>query len=186
MSEAPIAGDEDTVTSPGNPLEELKAGRRPEIEELRQALSHMSGAERRLRGRDHSRAGELTTVQVRSLAALAREREMTAGQLARSVDLNPATVTAMLDHLEEADIVTRHRSTEDRRVCNVALTAHGWELLERKLAAWQAMWERKLAEVSADELQTAARVLQKIGELYGEIYEGLEDADRESASAQRA
>jgi MarR family transcriptional regulator, organic hydroperoxide resistance regulator len=185
MSEAPIAGDEDTVTSPGNPLEELKAGRRPEIEELRQALSHMSGAERRLRGRDHSRAGELTTVQVRSLAALAREREMTAGQLARSVDLNPATVTAMLDHLEEADIVTRHRSTEDRRVCNVALTAHGWELLERKLAGWQQRWEEKLAEVSDADLQTAARVVGQVTDLYDEIGQRLETAAQSNGSAPR-
>jgi hypothetical protein len=77
-------------------------GQRSEVEELRLALAHMSGAERRLRGRDQSRPGELTVAQIRSLAALGREREMTAGQLARSADLNPATVTAMLDHLEAA------------------------------------------------------------------------------------
>ena len=111
----------------------------------------MTGAERRLRGRDHSRPGELTFAQIRALAALGREREMTAGQLARSADLNPATVTAMLDHLEAAGIVQRHRSTEDRRVCNVSLTQDGWELLEHKLAGWQQRWEEKLTGVSDDD-----------------------------------
>ena len=78
------------------------AERRPTIEQLRMALIQMLGAERRLRGRDHNRAGELSFGQVRALATLGRERELTAGQLARSADLNPATVTAMLDHLEAA------------------------------------------------------------------------------------
>lgn len=154
---------------------------RTEIDELRLALGHMSGAERRLRGRDHNRPGELTFAQLRSLAALGREREMTAGQLARSADLNPATVTAMLDHLEAADIVARHRSTEDRRVCNVSLTPRGWELLERKLAGWQALWEEKLADVSDRDLETAARVMGQVTELYEAVCERL-DTESEVAT----
>ena len=150
--------------------------RRAEIEELRAALAHMSGAERRLRGRDHSRPGELTFAQIRALAALGREREMTAGQLARSADLNPATVTAMLDHLEAAGIVARHRSTTDRRVCNVSLTGDGWKLLEQKLAAWQQRWEEKLADVSDADLRTAARVVKQVTELYDEIVQKLDGA----------
>ena len=151
-------------------------GRRPEIEALRLALAHMTGAERRLRGRDHSRPGELTFAQIRALAALGREREMTAGQLARSADLNPATVTAMRDHLEGAGIVERHRSTIDRRVCNVSLTDDGCELLEHKLAGWHQRWEEKLAGVSDQDLQTTARVLGQVTDLYEEICRRLEGA----------
>ncbi len=142
------------------------AERRPTIEELRMALVQMLGAERRLRGRDHNRAGELTYGQVRALATLGRERELTAGQLARSADLNPATVTAMLDHLEAAEIVQRHRSTEDRRVCNVSLTPQGWELLERKLASWHAQWEQKFVDFSDEELAVAARVIGRVTDIY--------------------
>ena len=88
---------------------EIEAERRPTIEKLRSAVTQMFGAERRLRSRDHSRPGELTHAQLRALAALGREHEMTAGQLARSADLNPASVTAILDQLEAAEIVQRHR-----------------------------------------------------------------------------
>jgi DNA-binding MarR family transcriptional regulator len=158
--------------------------RRAEIEELRAALAHMSGAERRLRGRDHSRPGELTFAQIRALAALGREREMTAGQLARSADLNPATVTAMLDHLEAAGIVARLRSTTDRRVCNVSLTGEGWELLEQKLAAWQGRWEDKLADVSDADLRTAARVVGQVTELYDEIVHKLDAAGSNGSAPQ--
>jgi DNA-binding MarR family transcriptional regulator len=144
------------------PWSEPDAGPRPEVEELRAGLIQMLGAERRLRGRNHSRPGELTYAQLRSVVMLGRESEMTAGQLAKSADLNPATVTAMLDHLEAANIVQRHRSTEDRRVCNVSLTPEGRELLERKLANWQSLWEEKLAEFSDREVDLAARVIEQI------------------------
>jgi DNA-binding MarR family transcriptional regulator len=146
---------------------------RPAIEELRLALAHMSGAERRLRGRDHSHPGELTHAQIRALAALGREHEMTAGQLARSADLNPATVTAMLDHLEAANVVARHRSTEDRRVCNVSLTPQGWKLLESKLASWRGLWEEQLSAVPDRDLDTAARVIQQVCDMYDLLCERL-------------
>ena len=146
------------------------------IEDLRLAVSQMLGAERRLRGRDHSRPGELTTAQLRALAALGREHEMTAGQLARSADLNPASVTAMLDQLETAQIVQRHRSTEDRRVCNVSLTPQGWDILERKLAYWHALWEERFARVSDQDIETAVRVMHEIAEIYDTLSTGLDPA----------
>jgi DNA-binding MarR family transcriptional regulator len=180
--------DDTASTDAQPPTEGERSGqaggvRRPEIEELRTALMGMSGAERRLRGRDHNRPGELTYAQIRALAALGREREMTAGHLARSAELNPATVTAMLDHLEESGIVHRHRSTEDRRVCNVSLTQDGWELLQRKLDGWQALWEQKLADVSERDLHAAARVLRHVTDLYEETSQRLDDAAASHGSA---
>jgi MarR family transcriptional regulator, transcriptional regulator for hemolysin len=142
---------------------------RASIEELRRTLAQMSAAERRLRSRDHSQPGELTHAQIRSIAALGQEEEMTVGQLARSAELQPATVTVLLDHLEEAGIVQRHRSTEDRRVCNVSLTPKGWDVLERKLAAWQGLWEERLDGVSENDLQVAVRVIRKVTELYDSV-----------------
>jgi DNA-binding MarR family transcriptional regulator len=150
--------------------------RRPSIEDLRLALTQMFGAERRLRSRDHSRPGELTHAQLRALAALGREHEMTAGQLARSADLNPASVTAMLDQLETAEIVQRHRSTEDRRVCNVSLTPRGWEILERKLASWHLLWEERFAGIPDRDLEVAARVMSEIAEIYDTLSTRLDPA----------
>jgi DNA-binding MarR family transcriptional regulator len=138
----------------------------PRTDALRRAVNGLLGAERRMRGRDHPAAGELTYAQLRSIAALGREREMTAGRLAKSADLNPASVTALIDRLEAANLVERHRSTEDRRVCNVSLTADGWELLERKLAKWQALWEESMADLSDDEIEVAARVIARVAEMF--------------------
>jgi len=133
---------------------------------LREAVAALLGAERRLRGRDHTRQGELTIAQIRSLAALRRDPEMTAGALAKSASLNPATVTAMLDHLEAAGIVARHRSTTDRRVCNVSLTPEGQRIVDDKIAAWQNLWEQELSGFTDEELETATRVVQRVSDLF--------------------
>jgi DNA-binding MarR family transcriptional regulator len=142
---------------------------RPEVDELRHSLSQMFGAERRLRGREHSRPGELTHAQLRSIAALGREREMTAGQLAKSADLNPASVSEMLDHLEAANIVQRHRSTEDRRVCIVSLTDEGWQLLERKLGTWQALWDSRFSQFTHTEIEAATRIMHELTDMFDSI-----------------
>ena len=157
---------------------ETDAERRPATEDLRGAVSQMFGAERRLRSRDHSRPGELTHAQVRALATIGREQEMTAGQLARSADVNPATVTAMLDQLDALGVVERHRSTEDRRVCNVSLTPEGWELLERKRAHWEALWEQHFAGFSDRELEVVARAINQITAIYDGLSNRLDPRQR--------
>lgn len=150
------------------------AGPRPATDELRQALAHMSAAERRLRSRDQSRPGELSHAQLRSIMALGRGSEMTVGQLAHSAELTPASVTGLLDQLEAAGIVARHRSTEDRRVCHVSLTPEGRDLFNRKRSAWQAKWDEQLAGLSDAELDTAVRVIQLVTELYDSVAAGAE------------
>jgi DNA-binding MarR family transcriptional regulator len=145
------------------------AAPRTSIEELRRSLARMSGAERRLRSRDHAHTEELTHAQLRSIAALGREKEMTVGEIARSADLTPATVTGMIDQLEAANIVQRTRSTQDRRVCNVSLTPVGWSLLEQKLSEWQAIWEHELTDVTEEEIETAVRVIRHVTSIYDSV-----------------
>lgn len=136
------------------------------LNELRDALTELLGAERRLRGREGHGHDGLTFAQSRALVvALDRAEELPAGELARAADLNPATVTPMLDHLEERGIVARRRSTEDRRVCLVSLTDLGRELVAAKRARWVQMWREALVDVRSDGLHDAAHVLRSIGAL---------------------
>ncbi|HUB04789.1 MAG TPA: MarR family transcriptional regulator [Solirubrobacteraceae bacterium] len=150
------------------------------IDELRTALNQLTAADRRLRGRDHSRPGELTFAQIRTIAALGREHEMTAGQLAKSAELTPAAITAILDQLETANIVERRRSTADRRVCNVALTPEGWELLERKLAVWNAVWAERLSGFSDKDIATAAAILHEVTGILDSVASSLDSAEQQA------
>lgn len=147
-----------------------------QLDEFRTAINHLLAADRRLRGRDHSRPGELTFAQIRTIAALGRGHEMTAGQLAKSAELTPATITSILDRLEEANIVERRRSTEDRRVCNVALTPEGWKLLERKLAVWHGLWAERLAAFSDEEIATASAILHEVTGIFDTVASSLNPA----------
>lgn len=146
------------------------------LEELRTAVNHLLAADRRLRGRDHSRRGELTFAQLRTITALGRGDEMTAGQLAKSAELTPATVTSILDQLEAANIVERRRSTEDRRVCNVALTPEGWQLLERKLAAWRTLWSEHLSEYSEKDIATGIGIIHAVTGILDTLASSLDPA----------
>jgi DNA-binding MarR family transcriptional regulator len=140
------------------------------IAELRLAFGELLGAERRLRARDQQRRdGLLTIAQIRVLMALKDEDELPAGQLAKRAELNPASVTAMLDHLEAEGIIERRRSTEDRRMCFVSLTPQGSELVERKRAYWQQRWQERFGDTRASDLAAAAKAMHAIAEMLDEL-----------------
>src|ERR1700722_2771944 len=98
-------------------IAEKQSGRRVALEQVRIAMGELFGAERRLRGREQQEPTEITTSQLRALIILDDADEVTAGDLAKSADLNPASVTAMLDQLESKGIVERKRSLKDPRGC---------------------------------------------------------------------
>ena len=112
----------------------------------------------------------MTYAQSRALIALADSggtaADVSAGQLAQGRRSAPATVTAMLDLLEEEGLVVRRRSDADRRCVLVALTPEGQALLERKRAEWRAQWDEVLADVDAADIETAARVMRQLAAIF--------------------
>jgi MarR family transcriptional regulator, organic hydroperoxide resistance regulator len=136
---------------------------RAALEQVRLTLGELFGAERRLRGREQGRG--LTLSQMRALGTLDHEDEVTAGDLAKAADLNPASVTAMLDQLEANGIVARRRSAHDRRVCMVSLTEAGRAVVGEQRARWQALWEERLKDLSEHQLLAALEVMRTITQL---------------------
>jgi DNA-binding MarR family transcriptional regulator len=125
-------------------------------------MGELFGAERRLRGREQKQPRDLTNSQLRALFVLGKSVEVTAGELARSADLNPASVTAMLDQLEVNGIVGRRRAAHDRRVCMVSLTDKGRAIVDGERLRWQAFWERGLGDVPEPELNAALHVMRRM------------------------
>ena len=130
------------------------------LDELRVSMGELFGAERRLRGREQQQPRDLTHSQLRALIVLDKAVEVAAGELAKSADLNPASVSAMLDQLEANGIVERRRGNQDRRVCLVSLTDKGRGIVEDKRANWHALWEAALGDLSEQELSAALRVMR--------------------------
>jgi MarR family transcriptional regulator, organic hydroperoxide resistance regulator len=137
------------------------------LDQVRLTLGEIFGAERRMRGRDQGRG--LTHSQLRALGHLGKEDEVTAGDLAKSADLNPASVTAMLDQLESNGIVERRRNAQDRRVCMVALTEKGRTVVDDERARWLALWEKHLKDLSEEQLMSALLVMRTIAQLLDDL-----------------
>lgn len=144
---------------------EAAAAREQLATELRSAFGDLLGAERRLRSRDPQRPGALSYAQVRALVMLDDAEEVTAGQLARAADLTPASVTAMLDHLEEKEMVQRRRSEQDRRNVVVSLTPAGRAILAEKRARWRGCWEAAVEEFSDADLAVAGEVMRRMARM---------------------
>ena len=152
-----------SVTAPDRRTEALAA--------VREEFGGLMGAERRLRGRDQHRKvdGDLTIAQVRALFALDVREAATAGEIAETARLSPASVTAMLDDLERDGIVTRVRSETDRRRVLVLLTDEGRAVLKKRRRLWLKRWDTAMADVPERDLEAAAEVLRRISGLLDEL-----------------
>ena len=152
------------------------AGEKPAVATPRdEAITELGGAFRRafrslrsMRGRDTHRGDEVGHAQFELLMELYRQGPLHAGVLAEAIEASAATVSGMLDHLGEADLVERTRSDEDRRIVVVKLTRRGRRKVEARKALWQRRWQEAMVGLDDDELRVAARVLERIGTIFCE------------------
>ena len=68
-------------------------------------------------------------------------------------------VTRLLDRLEDAGLIERERSTEDRRQVGTRITARGIQLLSELDAPVAEIHRRQLGHLSALQLRTLAELL---------------------------
>lgn len=150
------------------------ADRAEALEQLGRSFKAAMASVRRLRGRETHRPGELSYAQYSLLFGLAQAGELPARELAEAADLSPATVTQMLDALAAGGLVERKRSELDRRVVLTGLTERGNRVVAERRAQIEPLWERALEDVSADELLSAAAVLDRLHAMFDELAERLE------------
>jgi DNA-binding MarR family transcriptional regulator len=158
-----VASDPALADAPADAPAGAPAEREDVLDGLRLAFGELMGAERRLRGRDNEREGALSFAEMRGLFLLCDQTEgVTAGRLAKLAELTPASVTSLLDHAEHEGIVERTRSAQDRRVVLVSLTDAGRALIESKRERWRGRWGSALADLPAEDLAAAARVMRRV------------------------
>jgi DNA-binding MarR family transcriptional regulator len=77
--------------------------------------------------------------------------------------VSPPAITKLVDALESAGLVSRNRSTEDRRVVMVEATPAGRRVLERGRTARVRLIANLLDGATPDELGTLERAAEIIG-----------------------
>jgi DNA-binding MarR family transcriptional regulator len=88
----------------------------------------------------------------------------TVAELARWMQVDAGAMTRLLDRLEKKDLCKRVRSTEDRRVVRVELTAKGVAAMSKVPAALAEVMNAHLAGFSKTEWNALKSYLQRMVE----------------------
>jgi DNA-binding MarR family transcriptional regulator len=108
---------------------------------------------------------ELTTPQLICLNAIVESESLTVSQIADKVYLSPSTVVGILDRLELRKLITRERSTTDRRVVNINSTKAGIEIYQNAPSALQDNLHKALLELPVLEQATIALSIKRVVDL---------------------
>ena len=111
--------------------------------------------------RASERAAHLDRQQYWVLGALMRAPQRMSA-LAEHAQTSQASLTGIVDRLEERGFVVRLRSSEDRRVVEVSITDSGAAELARVRATFAEQFERTLANLDAAERAEFSRLLHKL------------------------
>lgn len=106
----------------------------------------------------------LTGPQRVTLRVLGRAPGLTAGELARVVQLHPSTLTGILQRLEARGIVRRVGDPRDRRRTHLALTPRGRRLDAPTAGTVEAVLARVLARFPKSRVRAAAEVLAALAD----------------------
>jgi DNA-binding MarR family transcriptional regulator len=143
-------------TPPVQSTQEEMAGR------LRIAANRL---QRRLR---QESLGGLSPAQASALGSVGRHGSPTLGELAAIEQVQPPTMTRIVASLTEAGMVTRVADPNDRRSARVRITSSGERALERMRTRKNAFLLRRLDELTAEERQRAAELVELLERLLAE------------------
>jgi DNA-binding MarR family transcriptional regulator len=114
----------------------------------------------------HSREVEarfqLTVPQLVCLRQMAAEGSCTPSDLSRAVFLSQATVTGILNRMEDRGLILRKRSREDRRRVSLVLTEEGRRILETAPLPLQDRFSERLAALAEPEQRHIDTVLKQV------------------------
>jgi DNA-binding MarR family transcriptional regulator len=141
---------------------------RHEIVALQREVQVLFAAQRRLLWRSKRNGTSTTPDRLNALLRLS-EGETTHGQLVRDVQMNPATVSILIDNLVGRQLVRRRQDAHDGRVWWLSLTPKGQAEVDRLNATWEALLEATFADVSDHDLRATREVLDRLTKLFESV-----------------
>jgi DNA-binding MarR family transcriptional regulator len=135
---------------------------RPELDRLHRAVYAFTAAERRLTWRYQVSGEAMSHGRLRALVFLMAEEEATPSQLAREAEVNPASITAMIEQLAAQGVIRRRRDGHDKRVWWISLTDKGRSEVAELKAQWDARFADAFAGTADWELEAASGVLERL------------------------
>ncbi len=108
------------------------------------------------------RESGLTGPQLLVMQVIDLSQDITAGQIAKDVNLSQATVTTILDRLEKKAYLKRVRSQEDKRRVLVELTEAGKQVLSNAPTLMQESFINRFEHLEAWEQNLILSSLQRV------------------------
>jgi DNA-binding MarR family transcriptional regulator len=108
--------------------------------------------------------GELgiTSTQASMLFMIASGRCSLAAELARDYGIDASAVTRLIDRLEKRNLLSRVRSSEDRRAVHLAVTDEGRELAAKMPNIFGGVVDKALAGFTPEEVGFLKSMLRRI------------------------
>lgn len=145
------------------PLQDLPLG--PELTFL-QHLWELNHSLERLSRRMERRIG-ISAPQRFIVRCVGKYPGMTAGQLARTLHLDPGTVSSALRRLERLGLIERRRDPRDRRRVTLGLTARGRTFDRPRAGTVEAAVVGLLKTSSKREIETAKSMIRRLSRSLG-------------------
>jgi DNA-binding MarR family transcriptional regulator len=118
-----------------------------------------------IHSRDLEKTYGLTLPQLDILWAIAPVEQMPIGRIATQTSLSKATLTKIADRLEEHGLITRTRSTGDKRQVLIAITEEGRRRLARGPQPFHESFIRRLGRLEDWQRTQLLSALQHIASL---------------------
>ena len=105
---------------------------------------------------------KLSILEVHTIEALGRRPGLKMRELAEILGVSTASVTAVVDKLEEKSFAVRRTTPADRRVYLLELTRKGCELYEMHSAQHKKMAEKVVTSIPSDQIAMFVEMLRMI------------------------
>ncbi len=115
-----------------------------------------------LHSRHLSKTAGVTAPQILIMQAISSTKGVTLGEIASAVSLSQATVSSILDRLEKRELISRERSTVDKRRVHAYLTDQGLQVLRDAPLPLQEQFARQFADLQDWEQSMITSALQRV------------------------
>ncbi|MFM0042214.1 MarR family transcriptional regulator [Paraburkholderia sediminicola] len=105
---------------------------------------------------------DITATQGRTLYMVASGRCVLAVELAREFGIDASAVTRLIDRLAQRKLLTRERSTADRRVVWLAVTPEGQDIAAQMPVIFNEVLDRLLSGFTPEEVGFLKNMLRRL------------------------
>jgi len=124
-------------------------------------IDHIIRKEGRLILKDYN----ITVPQFEALQHLIHNENMTIGELSQKMHLAFSTVTDLIHRMEKAELVTRMKDQNDKRIVRLKVLSKGFDVVNKVLSRRIEFLSGKLASLTDEEKNRLDKVLQGLYEV---------------------